>query len=180
MRAAFLSFVVLAAVGPSRQGCQASRDGSAIPAPVDAACQGLACGDPCAFCPPGTPTESCPVPTVAATACDAVGACVTEGTFVCSQDGTCQGKGCGAGCVIDPPCMADGCMEPSVLGRCDGAGLCRPVEEVVCVDPCAGKGCGEPCRTCNMDGSACTQMMMGMEVCDPNGRCVPDNGARCP
>jgi len=46
-------------------------------------CEGLACGDSCGVCPPGTDPANCPVPTFAATACDASGECVTVGTFTC-------------------------------------------------------------------------------------------------
>src|SRR5512133_528507 len=44
-------------------------------------CVGKACGDFCDYCPPGQDPATCPVPTFAATACDAQRPCQTVGTF---------------------------------------------------------------------------------------------------
>jgi hypothetical protein len=78
---------------PSRQG-RCDRDGGcetnlpvgpgfcAPPLPAWG-CRGKACGDSCGYCPPGADLETCPVPTLVATACDATLQCVTVGTFGC-------------------------------------------------------------------------------------------------
>jgi hypothetical protein len=53
------------------------------PPPPSWGCVGKKCGDSCGYCPPDTDPANCPVPTFAATACDARLQCVTEGTFTC-------------------------------------------------------------------------------------------------
>lgn len=164
MRFAMVTLVVLAAAGGDRRGC------TDAPAPRDDACVDRACGEPCEYCPPGVPPESCPVPTFAATACNARGECVTEGTFVCSP---CDGKGCGDACVIEPPCrdVTPPCMVPSTLGHCDGEGQCVPWDLPYACSPdaaCEGKACGETCDAC---GGLC--MHPFATACDLAGRCVP-------
>ena len=80
-------------MAPSRLGL-CDRDGACVAQPVgpgfcappfpDPGCRGKACGDACGACPAGTDPAACPVPTFAATACDALLRCVTAGTFTCA------------------------------------------------------------------------------------------------
>lgn len=58
--------------------------GACAPPLPEFGCRGRACGESCGYCPPGQDWASCPVPTFAATACDAQLRCVTAGTFTCS------------------------------------------------------------------------------------------------
>jgi hypothetical protein len=94
------------------------------PPPADACpppewgCVGKKCGDSCGVCPPGTDPANCPVPTFAATACDAQLQCVTVGTFTCPTD-PCAGKKCGDAC---DPCGGL-CMNP-VAYHCDASSAC--------------------------------------------------------
>ncbi|HZY04938.1 MAG TPA: hypothetical protein VFF02_15715 [Anaeromyxobacteraceae bacterium] len=90
----------------------------------------------------------------------------------------CAGKACGQECVIEPPCRAatPPCMAPSILGRCDGAGLCLAGDAVACrpVADCAGQPCGVPCDTC---GGMC--MHPYATACDLWGQCVPASSWIC-
>ncbi len=92
---------------------------SAPPAP-SWGCVGKACGDSCGYCPPGQDPATCPVPTFAATACDAQHQCVSAITVTCSPQAACQGKACGAACETCP-----GCMRPAAMS-CDASGACVP------------------------------------------------------
>ncbi len=83
-------------------------------------CVGKTCGDSCGFCPPGTDPAECPVPTFAATACDAALQCVTVGTFTCSPQAACLGKPCGAPCDTCPACAGPG----PAAQACDASGAC--------------------------------------------------------
>lgn len=83
-------------------------------------CVGKKCGDSCGYCPPGTDPAHCPVPTFAATACDAQLQCVTVGTFTCPPD-PCAGKKCGDACDR----CGGACMNP-VATACDASGACVP------------------------------------------------------
>lgn len=91
------------------------------PLPPSWGCVGKRCGDSCGVCPPGTDPASCPVPTFAATACDAALQCATVGTFTCPPD-PCAGKVCGTAC---DPCGGL-CMHP-YASACDPSGACAPV-----------------------------------------------------
>jgi hypothetical protein len=84
-------------------------------------CVGKACGDSCGFCPQGEDPANCPVPTLAATACDAALQCVTAGTFYCSPEAACLGKACGAACDT----CGGACMRPYAM-YCDASGSCVP------------------------------------------------------
>jgi hypothetical protein len=94
-----------------------------IPAapPPSSGCVGKRCGDACGVCPPGTDPTRCPVPTFAATACDAALQCVTVGTFTCPSANPCAGKRCGDAC---DPCGGL-CMSP-VAYFCDRSSACVP------------------------------------------------------
>jgi hypothetical protein len=117
-----LSIVVCAllavAAQPPACGSPTAGSGSAIVGPWEAACQGLACGDPCGFCPPGTDAKGYPAPAV----CDFAGRCVPKGPFVCYDP--CAGKACGATCHLCPPGALD-CAETAVVKACDRNGLCQ-------------------------------------------------------
>jgi hypothetical protein len=78
-------------------------------------CVGKKCGDGCGLCPLGTDPANCPVPTLAATACDPALQCVTAATVTCPA-GLCAGKKCG-----DPCCEA--CGSPAAM-FCDASGTC--------------------------------------------------------
>ena len=58
--------------------------GFCAPPLPDPGCRGKACGDACGLCPAGTDPAACPVPSLAATACDRDLRCVTAGTFSCA------------------------------------------------------------------------------------------------
>lgn len=132
-------------------------------------CAGKACGDPCGVCPPGTDPAQCPVPTFAATACDARGECVTAGTFTCSPADACRGKVCGAPCDL----CGGACMHPYATA-CDYGGWCAPETPWLCYDPCAGKACGDACQRCPPDATGCSETTE-LKACGPDGRC--DSGS---
>ncbi len=92
----------------------------ACPAPAPSwGCVGKACGDSCGYCPPGTDPASCPVPTFAATACDAQLQCVSAyDVGLCSPQAACLGKPCGAVCETCPTCM------DAIAEYCDASGAC--------------------------------------------------------
>jgi hypothetical protein len=172
MRAAvaFLAALTLAA---------ADRGGCVPPAPpaADAGCAGLACGEPCAYCPEGA--TQCPVPTFAPTACTPRGACVTVNTFSCDLS-VCDGKKCGDACTIDPTCRAatPPCMMPSLAGFCDAEGQCTTTPPACApYDPCAGKKCGDTCDAC-APGQPCP-MTAVVTACDRTGACVPQTSGMC-
>ncbi len=169
MRLRLAVLALLAVAASPRGGCAA---GHPDPAPIDDECAGLACGESCAFCPDGA--TRCPVPTFAPTACNALGACVTAGTFSCDPS-ACAGRQCGDECTIEPPCRSSDppCMMPTLLGHCDAHGSCVTAP-AACVpyDPCAGKKCGEACDAC-APGQPCP-MIAVMTACDAAGACVPE------
>jgi hypothetical protein len=144
-------------------------------------CAGKACGEPCAACAPGD--ASC-VEAAAEKACDAAGACVASGTFTCptAPVDPCAGRACGEVCTVEPPCRSatPPCLMPSVLGRCDAAGLCVAAD-VSCPPPppppgpCTGKPCGAPCSRCG--DVPC--MSPVATVCDGLGACVPVKPGLC-
>lgn len=165
MRLAIVVCALLAiAAQPPACGSPTTGSGQAIVGPWEAACQGLACGDPCGFCPPGTDPKACPVPTFAATACNARGQCVTAGTFLCSGE-SCQGRACGDDC---DPCGGL-CMHP-YASACDFAGRCVPKGPFICYDPCAGLACGATCHACPPDALDCAETAV-VKACDRNGIC---------
>ncbi len=97
------------------------------PPPPSWGCEGKACGDSCGVCPEGTDPSSCPVPTLAATACDAALQCVTVGTFTCTPAQACEGKACGAACETCPACMRPNAMACDASGACvSGLATCAP------------------------------------------------------
>jgi hypothetical protein len=158
-----------------------------VPAPVECGlpngCEGQPCGFPCTLTPP-CDGEVCPAIALAG-ACDGAGACVAPDTLVCSPPpplpDPCAGKTCGDDCVVEPPC-APLCLMPSILGKCDQAGLCQPTAEPRCeppppYDPCAGKGCGEYCDPC-VPGTPCP-MYFAATACDPLGQCVTAGTFTC-
>ncbi len=73
------------AAGSCVAGTQPPGCAPRAPPPPSWGCVGKACGDSCGFCPDGTDPSRCPVPTFAATACDAQLQCVTAGTFTCPR-----------------------------------------------------------------------------------------------
>lgn len=89
----------------------------------------------------------------------------------------CKGRVCGDDCVIDPPCLASGCLMPSLLGHCDSSGQCVASPSPVscrCEPACAGKACGDDCDPC---GGLC--MHPYASACDFAGRCVPKGPFIC-
>ena len=136
-------------------------------------CQGRACGVACdGPCPYGDP---CPAPMV----CDGQGTCGPAPGSCAPPQPTppCEGERCGDACVVDPPCLAAGCLAPSRLGRCDASGRCVPLPgSVACAgDPaCSGKACGAECDPC---GGLCAHPYAS--ACDWAGRCVPGGPYVC-
>jgi hypothetical protein len=146
--------------------------GAFVCAPAET-CVGKACGVRCD--PPCPKGASCSGPL----ACDGEGACVPFTEKLCPPPPPtppCDGKVCGAECVIDPPCLQAGCLMPSLLGHCDATGACIPGGAVSCPpDPeCAGKACGDDCEPC---GGMC--MHPYATACDLSGRCVPRTTSIC-
>jgi hypothetical protein len=122
-----IALAALLAIGAQPSSCGSSPvpASKAIVAPLEAACQGLACGGSCGYCPPGAEPKDCPVPTFAPTACNARGQCVTVGTFQCEGD-PCAGLACGATCHVCPPDALD-CVETAIVKACDRDGVCQPM-----------------------------------------------------
>jgi hypothetical protein len=170
MRLAIACLALLSLAAIQRGGC----DGGPGP-PPKFGCEGLACGEPCGLCPPGTPPERCPVPTFAATACNARGECVTAGTFACAPGEECRGKACGAECQVTLPCHYANppCEAPVGLGHCAGDGRCVAGDPLPwrCYDPCAGKACGDACQLCPPNEPGCAETAV-LKACDASGRCV--------
>jgi hypothetical protein len=104
-------------------------DGKCVPPGAGRACLDpcatKACGAPCDPCVPGLP---CPAVAVASF-CDGAGRCLLPGRGTpCTA---CAGQACGTACSIDPPCYPL-CLAPSLLGGCDGKGLCLPLAGLTC------------------------------------------------
>jgi hypothetical protein len=168
MRHALILTTLLATASqPSGCGSPTADPLGVIPAPWEAACQGLACGDGCAFCPPGTDPGACPVPTLVATACSARGQCLAVGTFLCGGE-TCAGRACGTACDGACPFGAP-CPAPVV---CDGAGQCTAWRAGLCVSPCAGLPCGATCHTCPPEALDCLETTV-VKACGGDGVCRP-------
>lgn len=127
MRLALLATFLIATAAP-RSGCG---DGAASPPSPSASpaspgtssshgdCAGKACGDACNPC---GPDKVCP--TLAATACDRNGRCVTAVPNLCYDP--CAGKACGDACQACPPGASD-CAETMVVKACNAAGACVPL-----------------------------------------------------
>jgi hypothetical protein len=173
MRLALAFITVLAATAQRACDSGTSSNGGTIVGPREEACRGLACGDSCGYCPPGTDPATCPVPTTAPTACNIRGQCVTAGTFLCKGE-TCSGRACGVAC--DGPCpYGVPCLAPVV---CDGQGACGPAPKVCGTPPpptppCNGKGCGDSCvidPPC-LPAGCLAPSRLGR--CDESGQCVP-------
>lgn len=94
--------------------------------PVDP-CAGKGCGASCNPC-----GDAHPCPTVAATACDRAGRCVTETPWICHDP--CAGRACHAPCTPCPP-GAPGCAAVTCVTWCAADGRCV----------CAVEGGGDTC-----------------------------------
>jgi len=171
-----LAVTALLAIAAQPAACGSSPDtsGEAIVGPWEAACQGLACGDSCGYCPAGVDPKYCPVPTFAATACNIRGQCVTAGTFLCRGD-TCDGRACGVAC--DGACpLGTPCPAPAV---CDGHGQCTGWRADLCAPPppppppCQGKACGDACVIDPPCLAAGCLAPSRLGTCGPSGLCVP-------
>jgi len=147
--------------------------GGAIVAPWEEACRGRSCGDSCGYCPADADPASCPVPTVAPTACNVRGQCATAGTFLCEGE-TCTKRACGVSC--DGPCpYGTPCPAPVV---CDGNGSCGPAPGPCTASPaplpaCGTANCGDPCAVeppCRATGCLAPARL---GRCDDSGQCVP-------
>jgi hypothetical protein len=154
-------------VQPASCGSPAVTDSRTIVAPWEAACQGLACGDPCGTCPAGVDPASCPIPTFAPTACSPRGQCLTVGSFICEGDG-CLGRACGTSCDRACPFGAP-CPAPVM---CDGRGGCTGWRADLCYDPCAGLACGAACTACPPGARDCLETDV-LKACGPDGACQP-------
>lgn len=148
------------------------------PPPPSWGCAGKRCGDSCGVCPEGTDPANCPVPTFAATACDARLQCVTVGTFSCPPPPVddCLGKACGTSCAYPCPPGAP-CPTTPVAPSCNGNQTCAlPVPWNACYVPCAGKACGDTCTLCPPDAKDCGETTE-LKACDDFGRCVSRAGS---
>jgi hypothetical protein len=149
--------------------------------PAEGPCAGKSCGATCNPC-----GDAKPCPTLIASVCDAAGECVGAAAVTCPGPASpCEGKRCGEGCTIDPPCRTatPPCLAPSLAGRCDAGGSCvaaDPVCAAPAYDPCAGKACHAPCLPCAPGDGACLALAC-VTWCDGGGRCVcQDPAATCP
>ncbi len=94
----------------------------------------------------------------------------------------CAGAPCGTMCTIDPcPGANPPCLAPSIVGACDGAGTCVPIDKggPSCpqpVDPCLDQPCGTACGPCDPLNPTCVDPSGAptpLFACDGMGHCVP-------
>jgi hypothetical protein len=160
--------------------CDAHGACTAVPPPCPGklACEGQACGAPCA------PPQLMPPPPPGIYFCDAMQKC-EPGPHACMPPpDPCHGLHCGELC--NPGCDPQtdgGCPPPPMPSACDPKGHCMPADMVGCMGappwfPCMGKKCGDACTLCPPGDPMCMEAPMP-KACDPSGTCQP-GAVSCP